>query len=78
MSGHTCRDLLNAIRRCNTVIIPADNPMCVMNVKIDKKDLEKEIMHMCQGNLKLPSGFWVNTRQQGRKNIAVLKSARLA
>ena len=54
--------------------------MVDLKVRVDKKDLEKEILSMCQGNLKQPSGFYAQKRKlsERRRYGVVLRYADLA
>ena len=80
MAGNTCGDILNVIKNASYVLAPVSNPMVDLKVRVDKKDLEKELLAMCQGNLKQPSGFYAQKRKlsERRRYGVVLRYADLA
>ncbi len=69
----TCGDILHAVRNAKTVLVPVDNSLLDMQVKVDKKDLEKQLLFMSQGDLKQPSGFLAKwSKVQGRRGYSVI------
>ena len=80
MTGHTCGYVLELLKSTEVCLAPIDNPLVNLKVAVVKKDLEKELLNMCQGNLDLPSGFHVTrTKRIGRrKYLLTLKYADVA
>jgi len=75
----TCGDILHAVRNAKHVLVPVDNALLDLQVKVDKKDLEKQLLFMSQGDLKQPSGFLAQwTKVPGRRgHSVVLRQANL-
>lgn len=68
----TCGDILQAVRNAKYVLVPVENSLLDMQVRVDKKDLEKQLLFMSQGDLKQPSGFLARwTKVPGRKGHVV-------
>ena len=53
----SCGDILQAVRNAKFVLVPVENSLIDLQVRVDKKDLEKQLLFMSQGDLKQPSGF---------------------
>lgn len=68
MKTRSCHDILKVVRGAGRVFVDADNGLAKFTVAVDKNDLEKELLHLCQGNLKLPSGFCARISRTGKRN----------
>lgn len=69
MKARSCQEILKVVRGAGRVFVDADNALAKFTVAVDKNDLEKELLHLCQGNTKLPSGFNARVnRKEGKRN----------
>ena len=69
----SCGDVLQAVRNAKFVLVPVENSLIDLQVRVDKKDLEKQLLFMSQGDLKQPSGFIARwNKLQGRKGHSVV------